>query len=164
MSKYAQVSKAGWEVQTCSRCGGCGEYSFNMIDGTRCYGCGGSGLKLTKRGAEAKAFYQRSLESIVKDVQVGDYVFEYVNVKGARKWLKVSSIKKDELNVGQGRVTLELCTGGKVVCNFGTFYESKILKVSSESQRQDKLNAALAYQDTLTVAGKPRKKLQSIAA
>lgn len=27
----------------CSRCGGCGSYSFNQIDGSRCYGCGGRG-------------------------------------------------------------------------------------------------------------------------
>ncbi|MHC4296447.1 MAG: hypothetical protein ACYS7Y_04030 [Planctomycetota bacterium] len=29
----------------CSRCGGSGEYSFNQMDGTRCYGCGGVGQK-----------------------------------------------------------------------------------------------------------------------
>jgi hypothetical protein len=28
---------------TCGRCGGSGEYSFNHMDGTRCYGCGGTG-------------------------------------------------------------------------------------------------------------------------
>lgn len=27
----------------CSRCGGCGHYSFNLMDGTICYGCYGSG-------------------------------------------------------------------------------------------------------------------------
>jgi hypothetical protein len=28
---------------TCGRCGGSGSYSFNMVDGSRCYGCAGSG-------------------------------------------------------------------------------------------------------------------------
>lgn len=28
---------------TCTRCCGSGNYSFNMVDGTRCYGCNGSG-------------------------------------------------------------------------------------------------------------------------
>jgi hypothetical protein len=32
--------------QNCSRCGGSGNYSFNQIDGSRCYGCGGSGKQL----------------------------------------------------------------------------------------------------------------------
>lgn len=30
-------------TRECSRCGGSGHYSFNLRDGTRCYGCGGSG-------------------------------------------------------------------------------------------------------------------------
>jgi len=29
----------------CPRCGGSGHYSYNQMDGTRCYGCGGSGIK-----------------------------------------------------------------------------------------------------------------------
>lgn len=29
----------------CPRCGGSGHYSYNQIDGTRCYGCGGSGIQ-----------------------------------------------------------------------------------------------------------------------
>ena len=29
----------------CSRCGGSGHYSYNSLDGTRCYGCGGSGVQ-----------------------------------------------------------------------------------------------------------------------
>lgn len=27
----------------CERCGGCGSYSFNQTDGSRCYGCAGAG-------------------------------------------------------------------------------------------------------------------------
>lgn len=30
----------------CPRCGGSGHYSYNQIDGTKCYGCMGSGIKL----------------------------------------------------------------------------------------------------------------------
>ena len=28
----------------CPRCGGSGHYSYNQMDGTRCYGCMGSGI------------------------------------------------------------------------------------------------------------------------
>lgn len=31
----------------CKRCGGSGHYSYNSMDGTRCYGCGGSGFNTT---------------------------------------------------------------------------------------------------------------------
>lgn len=32
----------------CDRCGGCGQYSFNQVDGTTCYGCGGTGHRYPK--------------------------------------------------------------------------------------------------------------------
>jgi hypothetical protein len=34
--------------ETCRRCGGSGSYSFNLQDGTMCYGCSGSGNQYTK--------------------------------------------------------------------------------------------------------------------
>lgn len=40
--------------QTCTRCGGSGNYSFNMMDGTRCYGCSGSGFQMIDLAAVAK--------------------------------------------------------------------------------------------------------------
>ena len=30
----------------CPRCGGSGHYSYNQMDGTRCYGCNGTGIKV----------------------------------------------------------------------------------------------------------------------
>ena len=30
----------------CPRCGGSGHYSYNQMDGTRCYGCNGTGVKI----------------------------------------------------------------------------------------------------------------------
>lgn len=35
-------------ADTCTRCGGCGEYSFNLMYGTKCFGCYGVGYKLPK--------------------------------------------------------------------------------------------------------------------
>lgn len=32
------------EKTVCSRCGGSKKFSFNLRDGTKCYGCGGSGF------------------------------------------------------------------------------------------------------------------------
>lgn len=46
-------------TDVCGRCCGSGRYSWNQMDGDRCYGCGGSGKKLIKLTttliAEAKA-------------------------------------------------------------------------------------------------------------
>jgi hypothetical protein len=39
-------------LKPCKRCGGCGQYSFNLMHGTMCYGCSGRGWNgdvLTKK-------------------------------------------------------------------------------------------------------------------
>lgn len=35
-------------TEVCGRCGGGGRYSWNQIDGDKCFGCGGSGKRLAK--------------------------------------------------------------------------------------------------------------------
>lgn len=47
--------------QTCGRCGGSGKYSFNLIRGTVCFGCNGSGSQMVdpakvaaRKAAQAK--------------------------------------------------------------------------------------------------------------
>lgn len=44
---------------TCPRCGGSGHYSYNTMDGTRCYGCGGSGSVTMKVRAYTEKEYTR---------------------------------------------------------------------------------------------------------
>lgn len=39
----------------CKRCGGTGHYSYNSLDGTRCYGCGGVGYNI----AEVRAYTEK---------------------------------------------------------------------------------------------------------
>ncbi|RUX08042.1 MAG: hypothetical protein E5V51_00280 [Mesorhizobium sp.] len=42
-----QLVKAGKiALATCGRCGGCGRYSYNQMDGDKCYGCNGQGKRL----------------------------------------------------------------------------------------------------------------------
>lgn len=36
---------------TCTRCNGTGRYSFNLMHGTKCYGCNGTGKQYTKPNA-----------------------------------------------------------------------------------------------------------------
>ena len=58
----------------CPRCGGSGHYSYNQLDGTRCYGCGGSGIKVmevrwytdAQRASMDKAAEKRAAERVVK--------------------------------------------------------------------------------------------------
>lgn len=58
----------------CPRCGGSGHYSYNQMDGTRCYGCGGSGVKVmevrwytdAQRASMDKATEKRAAERVAK--------------------------------------------------------------------------------------------------
>ena len=58
----------------CPRCGGSGHYSYNQMDGTRCYGCGGSGIKVmevrwytdAQRASMDKAAEKRAAERVAK--------------------------------------------------------------------------------------------------
>ena len=43
----------------CPRCSGSGHYSYNQIDGTRCYGCNGSGIAIQKVRAYTEKEYNR---------------------------------------------------------------------------------------------------------
>ena len=53
----ARLKENGFMV-ACGRCGGSGHYSYNQIDGTRCYGCNGQKVRLPRITKK----WQRSVE------------------------------------------------------------------------------------------------------
>jgi len=71
MNSYPELKKLGWKIEgdlvykVCGRCLGSGNYSFNPIDGTVCYGCSGkkgqwvSAAKEEKR-AKSRANYAKN--------------------------------------------------------------------------------------------------------
>jgi hypothetical protein len=50
-------------TDTCSRCGGCGQYSYNQLHGSVCYGCGGKGYALAKLTADKLNEAAKRIES-----------------------------------------------------------------------------------------------------
>ncbi len=152
--KYEKVSALGFEVQTCGRCGGSGRYSFNLMDGDRCYGCGGTGIKYTKRGAAARAKMIELQKRPVSELKPGYF---YASSDSA-KFRQVLSVEQSGscAIVGDQKhyfIDIELKSG-----KYGVFPNSLIRFVRDEADRQETIAAALAYQDNLTVAGKPRKR------
>jgi len=64
------TQKPLFEHTTCPRCGGSGNYSFNLMHGSRCYGCYGSGYKLTKRDkAQSNSYRQGFVLSVCRSLQ-----------------------------------------------------------------------------------------------
>lgn len=83
-----------FEKETCGRCGGSGRYSYNPTDLDRCYGCGGSGIRFTKKGLAANKYFNELLETKVIDLKVGDRIWN----KDTRKWHQINEIERAGLN------------------------------------------------------------------
>jgi hypothetical protein len=147
-----QYSKAGFEIQVCGRCGGSGRYSFNQIDGDRCFGCGGSGKVFSKRGAAARAYYLKSMERPISELKPGDYVLDSVGIGPRKVWQKVDKV--EEANEGKS-LSINLMRGGKPSCQFQAWKSFELVSIVSEESRLEKLAAAIAYQECLNDKGKP---------
>lgn len=139
-----ETNAIGLEIETCGRCGGSGSYSFNLMDGSRCYGCGGSGKKLTKRGAAARVYLDELQSRPVAEIKVGEFIWN------DRKFVPVRAIDPDALNPGMVWVRTS-------ACSFGHSLESKVRSLRDEAHRLETIAAAVAYQATLTKQGKPAK-------
>lgn len=156
-----------FEAQTCSRCGGSGQYSWNAMHGSRCFGCGGHGYKLTKRGAAAQELYRELLSKKVEDLQVGDKIVNQ-GVPGiaAGGWVVVTSVETIDYTFRRGdeQVTEKRV---KVICDsvregglgLGlTDYPGTVHRVAADADaKRAAREQALAFQATLTKQGQPRK-------
>lgn len=150
------------EIQTCSRCHGSGSYSYNQIDGSRCFKCSGSGVVHTKRGSEAHKFLENLRSVPMSTLVVGD-TFRF-NDLSRTFFVAVESI---ENKMSKGSVN-------------GVPYEHEMLEISgtwkdgrysmmggdntmvrkgwSAEEKAAHLAQALVYQETLTQQGTPRKR------
>jgi len=99
---------------TCGRCGGTGEYSYNQMHGTMCYGCSGKGqvfpkngyAELVERAKEAAADgrlarYIDNLKAKARSKRASERIFE--------AWHEVEAVNpyrwQDAADIAQGRST-----------------------------------------------------------
>lgn len=66
----------GFPIGPCRRCGGSGEFSYNPVHGTMCYGCQGSGrtYAVPKHHAAWRDEVRKAVRRITQDLVVGDCV------------------------------------------------------------------------------------------
>lgn len=138
-----ETNKDGFEIATCGRCGGSGEHSFNLLHGSRCYGCGGSGKTFTARALKAKAFYKTSCMRSVDEVQAG----EFIRGSNSGKWRRITEIDRSDKNGSiNGVPFIAIRYAGMSECvTAGRMVES----VRNEDERKAKLAAAIEYQSKL---------------
>lgn len=148
-----------FETKSCGRCGGSGSYSYCQMHGSRCFGCGGTGIQLTNRGSAAQRHLHSELQSTEAHlVRVGEWVYYEDFFSGRARFCQVTAIRTDDPS---GQVILELSRGGKVVVSYGTYPQSRLRWVRDEAHRKASIAAALEYQATLGVNGKPLKKKEA---
>lgn len=144
-----------WEKVDCSRCGGTGSYSYCSQYGTTCFKCGGQKQVLTARGAAAVAWLAEQRKTRISDLQVGMRVKEF----GYSKPLTILEIKVSgsQYMTPEGYKPYTDLVYASITC--GHFPESTVEAVpASEEERVAQVRAAIAYQNTLTKAGKPRAR------
>jgi hypothetical protein len=151
-----------FENAVCSRCCGTGKHSYNQIHGDVCYGCHGSGFKLTKRGSAAAAYLKSMRTGLASSVKIGDLIQWSVVTPVSTGYFfgVVENILKDERD--PLRFSFVTTRNGelhvwhqvpKSTVRFGFTVEEKKAQVEK----------ALAYQATLTKDGKVSKKLSKAA-
>lgn len=158
--------KTSFETETCSRCHGSGNYSFNIEYGDRCFKCGGRGNTLTKRGEMAYRFYRSLCEVPMSQLKIGDRIqVRAISRSSKRQYFYVgviTDIKRSEHETSY--------IGSQVEKYFKlvVFTKNEKFGASSTSGRDgtlvrvyraddaERLNKALEYQATLTKKGTVR--------
>lgn len=161
------MSKRELESVVCGRCGGSGQYSFNMIHGSKCYGCNGLGRKLSKRGDAAQVYLENLRMIAVEDLKVGDMIRELVGVHGGMAFYLVQEINCVPANKwypnDPGNV-FEIKLFNKIIgsCSAVKFPGYKVRKGFSKDEKVAQLKLALDYQDSLSKEGKPLKRKETV--
>jgi hypothetical protein len=159
------------ETETCGRCGGSGKFSYNLMHGDRCYGCSGKGIRYTKRGAAAAKFLDDLRRVRLDSLKVGDLMqVESCTPYGTiyRYFGVVTQIKQDAASskhfdfatgewIAEERIEVVTTHAKFGESGFNAFPNTMVRKGFSSEEKAEQFKQALAYQATLTKAGKPRK-------
>jgi len=153
-----------FERETCTRCGGSGQYSYCEMYGSTCFKCHGNGQALTRRGAVARQWMADQRKILVRDVKPG------MVIKSFGSTYNVQTILQDAISTGKSLIDgvwIDHAPSWRIqgikhglVCQGDTAVEL----IPSKVEQVEQLRAAIEYQNSLTKAGKPRKRMECLAA
>jgi hypothetical protein len=150
-----------FETETCSRCGGCGEYSFCEAYGKTCFKCRGKGRTLTKRAKIAVLWMGEQNLISASEVTVG------MRIKALDLAFTVRSIEPGSESKSLRDGVMVTNPRGLVfrgqACSIDVPADYKVQLVRSQQDQIALRNAAVDYQNSLTKDGKARKR-ERIAA
>lgn len=155
------AKKLLFESKTCSRCGGCGEYSYCTMYGSVCFKCHGAGVVLTKRGRAAQTWLNAQKKKLGSELKVGETILiDGIPGFRASKWATITAISgegKDHKIEAEGKNGGE----GATLNGFGNIE----VRVAQTKERLAELRAeGLAFQATLTKTGTVKKRKAKAAA
>lgn len=139
------------ESKSCGRCGGSGSYSWNARNGSTCFGCGGRGEVLTKRGAAAQAYLDSLSMVRAGDLKPGDQYWDLGVTNGCDVygyWAKVVSVEHN----AEGKLILNTTSkygNSGLQCDDGHV----VKKARSAEEVAETRRLALAFQCYLTKSG-----------
>lgn len=155
------------EIETCTRCGGSGRYSYNQITGDRCFKCGGKGTQMTKRGRAVNDWIREQTATDALSVKVGDRVVYSNALTGRRSTFTIAEIVEHkplksrsydftaEIWIDHESRSVTLISEGGKEYGFGGAVPLSFAITDELRER------ARAYRDTLTMAGNPRKGVRA---
>ena len=138
-----------FESEVCGRCSGTGRYSWCQMHGDKCFDCGGSGLRLTKRGRAAQQWYRDSLSIAAGNIMLGQRIKDpHTGIS-----FTVAEIKPYRWGGSVDGVMFTSLAGIQYGYNNGSIVRLQLEPEARDHRKMD----ALKYQASLTKAGKPRK-------
>ena len=149
-----------FETKTCGRCGGCGNYSYCQMYGTTCFGCHGHGKVFSKRGRAALAWENEQKQIKISEVKIGQRVRVHgVGTFRVTKSQPSTTIARSTLPDGtvQEHPYWEI---GSATPGLGLHapLDHTVQMIGEKADQIALRRQALEYQNSLTEAGKPRKR------
>ena len=161
-----------FEMETCSRCHGSGQYSYCERYGTTCFKCHGNKTVLSKRGAAASAYLTKLCTKLASELVIGDRIASDRMTDGGSLYACIATVTAIEsTNDSQSGTTKDGVTTWTThkmiaVTSNNSKYGDMTLVCSLDSpfrvysiDNNEKIALAVAYQNTLTKQGKPRKNV-----
>lgn len=145
-----------FERETCSRCGGCGEYSYCEMYGRTCFKCGGKRETLTRRAQVAAKWMNEQNLVPASEVQIGMRIKCMgitITVREIEAADRGSSLKEGVMVKNPDGLRFTGQSHGLIVD-----LTTMVQVIRSQDDQRALLARAIEYQNSLTKEGKPRKR------
>ena len=153
------------ETETCSRCGGCGRYSYCQRFGDTCFKCRGVGKVYTKRGQAAADFLKTLRRKRADQFKIGELFFMESGPCNSAQFCEIESISIVTATEAQAKgnsytvdtMDIQFTAASKMGGYCGLTADSMHRRALTAEEKAATMKQALDYQDTLTKQGTVRK-------